>query len=427
MTITSPGWPAPLAPGPVDARVVLPGSKSLTNRWLVLAALSRGPVTLRGALRSRDTDLMVAALQALGVTTHQRGELLDITPAPLHGQAVVDCGLAGTVMRFLPPLAALADGDVRLTGDPRASERPLSALCGALRQLGVEVSGDALPLVVHGRGRVRGGEVELDASASSQLISGLLLSGPRFDRGLTVVHTGASLPSRPHLDMTVECLRAAGALVDAETPGRWRVEPGELALPDLTVEPDLSNAGPFLAAALVTGGTVTVPDWPRTTTQAGDALRTLLTAMGAQVSLDDDGLTVRGTGAIHGLTADLSDVGELAPTLAAIAALADSPTRLTGIAHLRGHETDRIAALVTELRRLGGDADELADGLVIRPCALHGGLVQTYGDHRMATAAAILGLRVPGVEVVDVATTAKTLPGFVNLWQQMLGLDSVPA
>lgn len=427
MTASSPGWRAPLAPGPVAARITLPGSKSLTNRWLVLAALSGSPVVLRGALRSRDTDLMVSALRGLGCAVRNRDDTLAVTPARLHGPATVDCGLAGTVMRFLPALAALADGDVHLIGDPRASERPLAALTSALRAIGVEVSGDALPLTVHGRGRVRGGRVELDASASSQLVSGLLLSAPRFTEGLTVVHTGSSLPSRPHLDMTVACLREAGGVVDADRPGTWRVEPGGLQVPDLVVEPDLSNAGPFLAAAVVTAGTVTVPDWPLATTQAGDALRDLLAVMGAEVTLDDTGLTVRGTGTIHGLDADLHDVGELTPTLAAVAALADTPSRLTGIAHLRGHETDRIAALVAELRGLGGDAEELPDGLVIRPRALHGGLVQTYGDHRMATAAAIIGLRVPGVEVVDVATTAKTMPGFVDLWQQLLGLAPEPA
>lgn len=423
MTVASPGWPAPLATRPLDATVEVPGSKSLTNRWLVLGALSERPVTLRGVLRSRDTDLMLTGLRALGTHVTDSDDLVELSPQPLRGPAVVDCGLAGTVMRFLPPLAALADGQVQLVGDRRASERPLAELCQALRALGANVDGDALPLTVHGRARVRGGQVSLDASASSQLVSGLLLAAARFDEGLTVTHRGGPLPSRPHVAMTVACLRTAGAVVDDSIPGTWRVEPGPIQLPDLQIEPDLSNAGPFLAAALVTAGQVTIPGWPSETTQAGDALRALLTAMGAEETLDDDGLTLRGSGRVLGLEADLGDVGELVPTIAAIAALAQTPSRLTGVAHLRGHETDRLAALSTELRRLGGDVDELPDGLVIRPRALHGGLVQTYGDHRMATAAAILGLRVPGVEVVDVATTAKTMPGFVDLWERMLGAE----
>lgn len=380
-------------------------------------------MTLRGVLRSRDTDLMLAALRALGTGARVADDRVELHPQALRGPAVVDCGLAGTVMRFLPPVAALAEGQIQLVGDPRASERPLAELCQALRALGVDVVGDALPLTVHGRRRIQGGRVRLDASASSQLVSGLLLAAPRFDEGLTVTHRGGSLPSRPHLAMTVACLRTAGARVDDSAPGTWRVEPGPLQVPDLEVEPDLSNAGPFLAAALVTAGQVTIPGWPAETTQAGDVLRTLLTAMGAEVTLDETGLTLRGRGSILGLEADLGDVGELVPTIAAIAALAETPSRITGVAHLRGHETDRLAALSTELRRLGGDVDELSDGLVIRPHPLHGGVVQTYGDHRMATAAAILGLRVPGVEVVDVATTAKTMPGFVDLWDRMLGSE----
>lgn len=423
MTTAAPGWPAPLATGPVDATVEVPGSKSLTNRWLILGALSQRPLTLSGVLRSRDTDLMLTALRGLGTAVADSDDRVKLQSGPLHGPAVVDCGLAGTVMRFLPPVAALADGTIQFVGDPRASERPLAELCNALRTIGADIDGDALPLTVHGRGRVRGGQVSLDASASSQFVSGLLLAAPRFDEGLTVTHRGGPLPSRPHLEMTVDCLRVAGAVVDDSVPGTWRVEPGPLQVPDLQIEPDLSNAGPFLAAALVTGGQVSIPGWPNTTTQAGDALRALLTAMGAEVTLDGGRLIVRGTGQVLGLEADLSDVGELVPTIAAIAALADTPSRLTGVAHLRGHETDRLAALTTELRRLGGDVDELPDGLVIRPRALHGGLVQTYGDHRVATAAAILGLRVPGVEVVDVATTAKTMPGFVDLWERMLGAE----
>lgn len=417
-------WPAPIAAGPVDAVVDLPGSKSLTNRYLVLAALADGPSRLRAPLRSRDTLLMAGGLEAMGVTiTAESGGDWVVTPGELAGPAGVDCGLAGTVMRFLPPVAALARGDVSFDGDPRARTRPMGPLLDALRHLGVKVD-DAgrggLPFTVHGVGRVPGGEVSLDSSASSQFVSGLLLAGARYAAGLTVRHVGPPMPSEPHVTMTVELLREAGVDVDDSLPNRWQVAPGPIAPIDVQVEPDLSNAAPFLAAALITGGRVRVPGWPQRTTQAGDALRDILDAMGADVALDQGGLTVVGTGEIAGLDVDLHDAGELTPVVVAIAALAEDPSRVTGIAHLRGHETDRVAALATEINRLGGDVTEQADGLVVRPRPLHGGQVATYDDHRLATAATVIGLVVPGIEVENVETTAKTLPGFVDRWTAML-------
>lgn len=423
-----PLWPAPTPDRPVDATVTLPGSKSLTNRYLVIAALAAQPSRLRAPLRSRDTLLMAGALRALGAGIEDVpgaspfGEDWLVTPAPLHGGSV-DCGLAGTVMRFLPPVAALATGDVRFDGDPRARERPMSAVLEALRALGVRVSDDGrggLPFTVHGTGTVTGGEVAIDATDSSQFVSGLLLAAARFERGLTVRHTGAPIPSRPHVSMTVEALRDVGVVVDDLEPDTWRVEPGEIGGLDVQVEPDLSNATAFLAAAAVTGGRVTVPGWPQWTTQAGDAIRDLLDSMGAEVTLERDGLTVRGTGELYGVDADLHDAGELTPTVAALAALADTPSRLSGVAHLRGHETDRLAALAREITGLGGDVTETADGLVIRPAPLHAGVFHTYGDHRLATAGAVIGLRVPGVQVEDVGTTAKTLPDFPGMWSRML-------
>lgn len=423
-----PLWPAPTPDRPVDATVTVPGSKSLTNRYLVIATLAAQPSRLRAPLRSRDTLLMAGALRALGAGIEDVpgaspfGEDWLVTPAPLHGGSV-DCGLAGTVMRFLPPVAALAAGDVRFDGDPRARERPMSAVLEALRALGVRVSDDGrggLPFTVHGTGAVTGGEVAIDATDSSQFVSGLLLAAARFERGLTVRHTGAPIPSRPHVSMTVEALRDVGVVVDDLEPDTWRVEPGEIGGLDVQVEPDLSNATAFLAAAAVTGGRVTVPGWPQWTTQAGDAIRDLLDSMGAEVTLERDGLTVRGTGELYGVDADLHDAGELTPTVAALAALADTPSRLSGVAHLRGHETDRLAALAREITGLGGDVTETADGLVIRPAPLHAGVFHTYGDHRLATAGAVIGLRVPGVQVEDVGTTAKTLPDFPGMWSRML-------
>ncbi|WP_017608287.1 3-phosphoshikimate 1-carboxyvinyltransferase [Nocardiopsis xinjiangensis] len=415
-------WPAPTADRPVRARLSLPGSKSVTNRALVLATLSETPCVVRRPLVSRDSDLMAGALRTLGARVERDGDDVALTPADLRGPATVDVGNAGTVMRFVPPMAALTDGDVRFDGDPRSYERPVGALLEALRALGAVVDDGgrgALPLTVHGTGSLPGGEVTLDASGSSQFVSALLLSAARFDKGLRLRHEGPPVPSQPHVDMTVEMLRAAGVGVETGE-NEWRVEPGPIRATEIPVEPDLSNAAPFLAAALVTGGAITVADWPEHTTQAGDALRSLLARMGGEVGREGTDLTVYGTGKIRGLEADLHDVGELTPTIAALAALADTPSRLTGIAHLRRHETDRIAALAAEINGLGGHVEELEDGLAIEPQQLHGGVFRSYDDHRMATSGAVLGLAVPGIEVEDIATTRKTLPDFPGLWSEVL-------
>ncbi|WP_405684678.1 3-phosphoshikimate 1-carboxyvinyltransferase [Streptomyces sp. NBC_00057] len=427
-------WPAPRASGAVDATVTVPGSKSVTNRALVLAALAAEPGWLRRPLRSRDTLLMAEALRAMGVGIEEgvgpdgSGEAWRVIPAGLHGPTTIDVGNAGTVMRFLPPVAALADGPIHFDGDLRSYERPLNGVIDALRVLGARIDDDgrgSLPMTVHGGGALDGGPVSIDASSSSQFVSALLLSAPRYNQGVEVRHTGARLPSMPHIRMTVDMLRAVGAQVDEpETGGEpnvWRVSPSALLGRDLTVEPDLSNAQPFLAAALVTGGRVTIPDWPERTTQPGDALREIFSAMGGSCELTERGLTFTGSGRIHGIDVDLGEVGELTPGIAAVAALADGPSTLSGVAHLRLHETDRLAALTKEINELGGDVTETADGLHIRPRPLHGGTFHTYDDHRMATAGSIIGLAVPGVEIENVATTAKTLPDFPQMWTGMLG------
>ena len=419
---THPDWPAPTATGPLDAVVRLPGSKSLTNRYLVLAALADGPSRIREPLRSRDTLLMVAALRDLGIAISDDGADWLITPAAVRGGAAIDCGLAGTVMRFLPPVAALADGEVTFDGDEQARRRPMGPVLDSLRALGVEVTdtNGGMPFTIRGAGRVAGGAVTLDASQSSQFVSALLLSGARYERGVTLHHDGKPVPSEPHIAMTVATLREAGVDVDDSAANTWRVSPGPIHALDVEVEPDLSNAGPFVAAALVCGGRVTIPGWPAQTTQAGDLLREVLAQMGATCTLDEHGLTVTGTGQIDGIDIDLRDASELTPTVAALAALAQAPSWIRGVAHIRGHETDRLAALATELTALGADVTEHADGLRIIPKPLHGIRFETYHDHRMATSAALIGLRVPGVQVVNVDTTAKTLPGFVDLWNAML-------
>ncbi|ULE33565.1 3-phosphoshikimate 1-carboxyvinyltransferase [Mycobacterium sp. IDR2000157661] len=422
-------WPAPSTTIPVHATVTVPGSKSQTNRALVLAALAtpQGRSTIDGALRSRDTDLMIGALQALGVTVDGRADELSVTGtlAPRDG-ARIDCGLAGTVLRFLPPVAALGTAAVTFDGDEQARARPIAPLLDALRGLGVDIDGDGLPFVVRGAGSVAGGTVEIDASASSQFVSGLLLSGAGFAEGLTIVHTGESVPSAPHVAMTVAMLRDAGVEVDDTRPNRWRVSPGPVAARHWDIEPDLSNAVPFLAAAVVSGGAVRLTGWPRVSTQPAEAIIAILKKVGSHVRHGDTYLEVQGALAYDGLDADLHKVGELAPAVAALAALATpgSVSRLSGIAHLRGHETDRLAALSAEINGLGGQCEETADGLVITARPLHGGVWRSYADHRMATAGAIVGLRVPDVEVADIDTTAKTLPDFPQLWTAMLAGQS---
>lgn len=413
-------WPAPRATEPVSAVVSLPGSKSQTNRALVLAALSDGPSVVRRPLVSRDTSLMLAALRGLGCHVEARREDWSITPGPLSGPARVDCGLAGTVMRFLPPVAGLAAGSVDFDGDPHMRLRPVGAVLDALRTLGVEVDGAGLPFTVHGTGHVRGDTVVVDASASSQFVSALLLAAARFDQGVDVRHDGKPVPSLPHIEMTVGMLREHGVEVDDSDANRWSVAPGTVHALDRTIEPDLSNAAPFLALAAVSGGEVTVRDWPRITTQAGDALRGILDAMGCQVTHAEEGLRVRGQGPLRGVDLDLHDVGELTPAVAALCALAESPSHLRGIGHIRGHETDRLSALARELGGLGAGVTEHADGLSFRPAPLHGGVFHTYADHRMAHAGVIVGAAVDGVEVENVATTAKTFPDFADVWAGLL-------
>ncbi len=414
-------------PAPVHATVTIPGSKSQTNRALMLAALAaaqgQGPSTLGGALRSRDTDLMIGALRTLGLTVDGAGPDLTVggrvAPGP---DARVDCGLAGTVLRFVPPLAALSDAVVEFDGDEQARARPIAPLLDALRGLGVRIDGDGLPFRVHGGGSVAGGTVAIDASASSQFVSGLLLCAASFSEGLTVQHTGAALPSAPHIAMTVAMLRRAGVDVDDSVPNRWRVGAGPVAARHWDIEPDLSNAVPFLAAAVVTGGAVRIAGWPAASVQPAGHILDVLAKLNAVVTQTDTYLEVRGPGDYSGFDVDLSAVGELTPSVAALAALAEtgSVSRLSGIAHLRGHETDRLAALSAEINRLGGDCAETADGLVITAAPLRPGTWRAYADHRMAMAGAIIGLRVPGVRVDDIGATTKTLPDFPRLWANML-------
>ena len=421
--VTTDLWPAPVGERPLDAVVAVPGSKSETNRALVLAAIADAPSLLTRPLRARDTLLMADALRSLGSGIEDVADGWRVSPGTATSPAEVDCGLAGTVMRFVPPVAALSATEVTFDGDLRARERPMGVVIDALRALGADIADGgrgSLPFMLRGAESMPGGSVTIDASASSQFVSGLLLAGARYDKGVTVRHEGKPVPSLPHIEMTVAMLRERGVEVDDFDVDTWRVEAGPVRALDARIEPDLSNAAPFLAAALVVGGTVRVPGWPRSTTQAGDALRELLVSMGGTAELGEDGLGISGTGRVGGIDADLHEVGELTPVLAALAALGDGPSYLRGIGHVRGHETNRLGALATELGALGADVRQRPDGLEIRPRPLRSGTFHTYADHRMAQAGALLGLAVPGILVEDIATTAKTLPDFVGMWRSML-------
>lgn len=421
-------WPAPLAPAPIRATVAVPGSKSETNRALILAALASGPSTIRYGLDARDTRLMRDALRTLGVKiTESEHEWRIEPPATFTAGGTIDCGLAGTVMRFVPPLAALADGEVAFDADEQAYRRPMDVLLNALRDCGATVPDDAttLPFRLTGRPDLPGGVITIDASTSSQFVSALLLAGARFAQGLDLRHDGKDVPSQPHIDMTVAMLRERGVAVDDSEPARWVVSPGPIAPIDVDIEPDLSNAAPFLAAAAITGGTVTVPNWPERTHQPGDQLREILARFGAAVGRNDSGLTVIGTDQLHAVDLDLREASELTPVIAAIAALADGTSHIRNVAHIRGHETDRLAALETELDALGAHVTQTDDGLTIHPRLLGGGLWHCYADHRMAHAGALLGLVVKDIELDDIGCTAKTMPEFAELWQSMINSSVV--
>ena len=426
-------WSAPFRGGltsvgePVNAKITIPGSKSATNRALILAAIAKTPSRLRKPLSSRDADLMVKGLQSLGckideIKTEQ-GFDYQITPHKLSGPTQIDVGNAGTVMRFLPPIASLATGLVHFDGDARSHERPLEPVIKALEQLGASIEHGnkyRLPLTINGSGEIKGGEVEVDASASSQFISALMLLGPATKNGLTIKNIGKTLPSMPHIEMTIQMLRQFGATVEVNE-NSWKVISGDLLGQDLTIEPDLSNAAPFMAAAMICGGSVEILDWPKSTSQPGDQLRDIYAKMGAKIERSNEGLKISGSGTISGIDVDLHDVGELTPSIAAVAALASSPSTLRGIAHLRLHETDRLAALASEINNLGGDVTEGPGELLIKPSKLVASQIfKSYEDHRMATAGAIMGLAVKDLIVENIETTKKTLPDFPGMWQEML-------
>lgn len=387
---------------------------------------------LTGLLKARDTELMVGALSQLGVGFDELAPAADgsprlrvrppavFTPAP----AGIDCGLAGTVMRFVPPLAALAVGRTSFYGDEHASQRPMGPVLDGLSQLGVQVDARQLPFTMTAPTRLGGPVVQIDASASSQFISALLLVAARYPHGIELRHVGASVPSLPHIEMTIEMLGCRGVQVDQPDATSWRIQPGLVAGRDHRIEPDLTNAAVFLAAGVLSGGQVTVPGWPRRTTQPGALFTKVLTAMGAEVELNAGQLVARAPSGLHGAKIDLHQASELTPVVAALAVFAAGTTSIGGVAHIRGHETDRLAAIEAELTSLGVRVQQSADGLLIAGVA-DGNLrpsrvLKSYADHRMAHLAALIGLRTAAVQLDDIGAVAKTMPDFEARWQAML-------
>lgn len=444
-------WAAPKLKYALDREVVIPGSKSATARALVVAALSDGPSSITGGLDARDTLLMRNGLRALGVRIHtsfladpQRDASFGAgdddppltsavwrvhPPVEFTSRGDIDCGLAGTVLRFLTPIAAMAHGSTYIHGDAAMAARPIRPLLDALIDMGAGIPDDAVgvPLTITGRPDLPGGPVIIDSSASSQFVSGLLLSGARFRDGLDLRHVGPALPSLPHIQMTVDILRDHGVAIDQPDATRWVVAPGPVRAADIAIEPDLSTAAPFLCAAVISDGTVRIPHWPRVTNQPGAMLLPLLEQLGSRVELRADGSartgTLQVTGPGHwdldGFDVDLSDASELTPVVAVLGVLANSPSRIRGVGHIRGHETDRLQALETNFRALGADVSQTEDGLVFRPSVLHGGPWGAYADHRLAQAGALLGLVVSGVMIDDIGCTSKTMPSFPAAWQSL--------
>ncbi len=407
------------ATGPLDAEVRLPGSKSITNRALVCAALATGRSVLSGALIADDTEAMMDCLGRLGIGVGHATDALvvDGRGRVLPGGPIeLDARLSGTTARFLGPALALGTGPYRLDGRAGLRARPMGELSLALRALGVAVDGEGLPLTVSG-GPAPGGDVSVGGSVSSQFLSGLLLAGPAYRNGLRIRVQG-DVVSAPYVDLTRAVMSTFGADVD-DGGDVLTVAPTGYRATEYTVESDASAATYVLAAGAICGGRVTVLGLGAASIQGDVAFADALRRMGVDVSVGPVSTTVVATGRLRGGEFDLRDLSDTAQTLAAVAPFAESPTRVTGIGFIRAKETDRIRAVVTELRRCGVDADEEPDGFVVRPSPVRPARVETYGDHRMAMSFALLGLRAPGIEIVDADVVAKTFPGYWAMLDQL--------
>jgi 3-phosphoshikimate 1-carboxyvinyltransferase len=416
---------------PPDVTLDVPGSKSITNRALVAAALAEGTSTLEGILLADDTEAMLAALAALGIEIavdqqQRRATVVGaggvVPPAP----ADVDVRLSGTTARFLAPLLALGRGPYLLDGAPPFRLRPMGPVLAAVEELGATVEPRGapghLPVVLRGSasvdGRAPGGTVRVAGDVSSQFLSGLLLAGPVTRDGLTIELT-TPLVSVPYVELTLDTLATFGARVERPDERTFVVAPSGYRATATTIEPDASAASYLLAAAAITGGRVRVRGLTETARQGDAGFAQVLAAMGAEVTVDATGTEVRGTGHLRGITVDLGPMSDTAQTLAAVAVFAAGPTRVTGIGFIRAKETDRIAAVVTELRRLGIRAEEEPDGFIVHPGTPTPGTVHTYDDHRMAMSFSLLGLREPGIAIADPGCVAKTFPSFFEVLEQL--------
>ena len=426
----------PLCPHPIRGSIRPPGSKSITNRALICAALASGESLLTGALDSQDTRVMVAGLQSLGIsvaTDWQRGEIHvvgagGVLPATA---AVIDCAASGTTIRFLSAVCANGHGVYRLDGTPRMRKRPIGDLLEALRRLGVDASaespGECPPVVIRARG-MTGNVVSVRGSTSSQFASGLALVAPCTPRGMQIDFSGV-LVSLPYLDMTRRVMESFGAICEPTGDRGWKIAPTGYRGHTYAIEPDASAASYFLAAAAITGGSVTVAGLSRRSMQGDVGFADALGRMGCTVAWNngvEESITVAGR-AVHGIDIDMNAISDTVPTLAVVALFADGPTTIRNVAHIRDKETDRIGDLACELRRLGATVTEQPDGLTIDPtgagdplkAGLRGATVATYDDHRMAMSLALAGLRVPGVLVADPACVGKTFP---NYWEQLTAI-----
>ena len=424
----------PVCPHPIVGSIRPPGSKSITNRALVCAALARGESLLTGVLDSQDTRVMAAGLAALGIgviADWSRGEVRvagagGTVPA---AEATLDCAASGTTSRFLSAVCAIGHGTYRLDGTPRMRKRPIGDLLEALQSLGVDASaespGGCPPVVIRSRG-LQGGAASVRGSTSSQFASGLAMVAPCTSQGMQIQFAG-TLVSLPYLDMTRRVMEAFGADCSPEGDRGWRIAPSGYQGRDYAIEPDASAASYFLAAAAITGGSVRVEGLSRRSMQGDVGFADALGRMGCTVAWNEgpeESITVTGR-AVRGIDIDMNAISDTVPTLAVVALFADGPTTIRNVAHIRDKETDRIGDLTCELRRLGATVEEHADGFTIAPVAhtgaespgpggagLHGATVKTYDDHRMAMSLALVGLRVPGVLVADPTCVGKTFPDY---------------
>ena len=408
---------------PPNQTITVPGSKSHTNRALICAALASGISTLDGVLFADDTEAMMQLLDSIGVPietdrSERRVVITGVDGAVPRHTGVLNARQSGTTSRFILPLLALGQGRYVLDGHAQMRARPFDDLIGALTMLGARVEGTTLPMTVFGNGGLNGGTVEIPGSVSSQFLSGLLLSAPYADEPVHIEIVG-DLVSKPYVDLTLATMESFGVDVDRDEYRRFTVPNRGYRATDVVIEPDASAASYFFAAAAITGGLVRVEGLGVGTIQGDLRFVDVLEQMGAEVVRSDDATEVRGSGKLRGVIVDMADISDTAQSLAIVAPFADGPVQVTGIGFIRKKETDRIAAVVNELRRLGIHATEDDDGFTVHPGQPQPARVETYDDHRMAMSFAVLGLVAPGIEIANPGCVAKTFPDFFSVLETL--------